>query len=251
MSKPAVLFVGRRASDRALFRQVVDQIGAAPVESVRRAIEQLRAGILAAIIVGDDVDDRSALRLIALARRVQPTIVVLFLWSEERATGAAVRVQMTKVVERRLLGAALRGVLCHEAPPEEVDAHQVDAEILLVDDDAFVLRMMSRSLRDLGYKTAMAPSPAHALALLESRPFKMLIFDVDMPEQSGIELARSLRAGELGATNQDAPLVFMTADGRASTFTDTFDVGALRCLIKPFDGEHLGAVVAGLLHEAA
>jgi len=249
MSNPAVLFVGRRASDRAFFRQVVDQIGATPVETVRRAVEHLRVGALAAMVIGDDVDDGSALRLIALARRAQPTIVVMFLWSEERATGAAVRVPGAKVVERRLLGAALRGVLCHDA--QEAEAHDADAEILLVDDDALVLRMMNRSLRALGYKTAMAPSPAVALALLEQRPFKMLIFDVDMPEQSGIELARSLRAGELGGTNQDAPLVFVTADDRAKTFTDTFDAGAMRCLIKPFDGEHLGAVVAGLLHEAA
>lgn len=252
MNIPSVLFVGRRASDRAFFRQVVAHVGAIPVLSVRGALESLCEGALSAMVIGDDVDDASALRLISLVRQAQPTLPVIFLWSEERATGVAVRQAATTVVERRLLAAAIGGVLNHQEPAVETPQRaELADDILLVDDDTLILRMMSRALRDLGYRTSTAPSPADAVALLRTKQFKMLVFDVEMPEQNGIDLMRSLRNGELGSANQETPVVFMTADNRPSTFGDIFDVGALHCLIKPVDGDRFGAIVAGLLHEAA
>ncbi|MDE7324882.1 MAG: LytTR family DNA-binding domain-containing protein [Lachnospiraceae bacterium] len=70
----------------------------------------------------------------------------------------------------------------------------------------------------------------------QEKDFDILLLDVEMPEISGIELAKTVRA-----ENRVVQIIFIT--GYYEYFSDGFDVSALHYLIKPVDGEKLFPVL--------
>lgn len=70
----------------------------------------------------------------------------------------------------------------------------------------------------------------------EERDFDILLLDVEMPEMSGVELAKRVRQ-----ENRALQIVFIT--GYYEYFSDGFDVSALHYLLKPVDGEKLCPVL--------
>lgn len=271
--RPAFLFASRNTEDHHVFKTVVAELGAVSLDNVKGALGMMCDGAVDALIVSDDIDDMSAARLIRLARRVDPTLVVIYVCESRRSEQAmAVGTNANVIVERplseRTLRQLLANVIAHkdEAAPIALSTQQVRqpepmplaiarpihaADLLIVDDDAQLLRMMDRTLRTAGYTTFSAPSPAYAIELLRTTRFQMLVLDVSMPMQTGIELAQQIRNGRYGSGNRDVPIMFVTADNRATTYEETFDVSALRCLIKPFDGEHFCRIVDSLVSHAA
>ena len=83
--------------------------------------------------------------------------------------------------------------------------------ILVVDDEVGFARSMARSLRRLGHEPTLALHPVDALALFREQSFDAVITDIDMPEMSGIELARSLRQ-----QRGDVPIAFCTGSDPAN-----------------------------------
>jgi CheY-like chemotaxis protein len=76
--------------------------------------------------------------------------------------------------------------------------------ILVVDDDEQCARLLERALRRLGHDPVVALHPTDALDLFHAQSFDAIITDIDMPEMSGIELARQIRA------ESDVPIAFCT-----------------------------------------
>lgn len=70
--------------------------------------------------------------------------------------------------------------------------------VLLVEDHADTLRLMSRLLRRQGYSVHEATNCAEALALAERERCNVLISDVELPDCTGLELMRELRARDSG-----------------------------------------------------
>lgn len=68
----------------------------------------------------------------------------------------------------------------------------VPATILVVDDDDPVRVMLARLLRTHGYRVLQAAHAAEARAIIESQPVDLVVSDIVMPGESGIELRRSL-----------------------------------------------------------
>ena len=66
------------------------------------------------------------------------------------------------------------------------------ATILVVDDDDPVRVMLARLLRTQGYTVVQAPHATEARAQLDSRPLDLVISDIVMPGESGIELRRTI-----------------------------------------------------------
>jgi two-component system cell cycle sensor histidine kinase/response regulator CckA len=65
--------------------------------------------------------------------------------------------------------------------------------VLIVDDEASILRFVDRVLRKAGYETSIAPGATEALALLPAEAaFDLLVTDLMMPDMHGDELARLL-----------------------------------------------------------
>jgi two-component system, cell cycle sensor histidine kinase and response regulator CckA len=65
-------------------------------------------------------------------------------------------------------------------------------KILVVDDERALAVLMARALTRLGHTTTVAHHPGDALAVLDDT-YDAVITDIDMPEMSGIELARAIR----------------------------------------------------------
>jgi DNA-binding response OmpR family regulator len=128
---------------------------------------------------------------------------------------------------------------------------EYSADILLVDDDAQLLRAMDRTLRAQGYKTITALGPTAAADVLLTTRFSLVLLDVNMPLRSGLELAHGIRRGEFALGNRHVPIVFVTSDDRATIYEQTYDVSALGFVIKPVAASRLVSVVDAVLHRAA
>jgi len=95
--------------------------------------------------------------------------------------------------------------------------------VLIVDDDASLLAMMSLSLRRAGYATLSARSGPEALLLLATRPIDCLVTDGRMDPMDGFELSR--RAKDLKPELRIAMVsaVYDSADAKASPIDRIFE----------------------------
>jgi CheY-like chemotaxis protein len=119
------------------------------------------------------------------------------------------------------------------------------AHILLIDDDAAILRVQQALLSREGHQVATAGNGKEALPLLHGAAFDLVITDLIMPEREGMETIQLLR--------RDYPktkIIASSGGGRADA-TDYLNMaklmGANAILPKPFTREELLAAVAQAL----
>ena len=115
---------------------------------------------------------------------------------------------------------------------------QEKTRILLVDDDAAVLRVIQRRLEKAGHDVVVCAGGVEALAILAKQTFDAMISDIQMPGVSGLALLRAVREHDL-----DLPVVLVTGNPGVSSASDAVGYGAFRYLIKPVPFEELDAVV--------
>jgi two-component system sensor histidine kinase and response regulator WspE len=131
-----------------------------------------------------------------------------------------------------LLQLALRRSGAADAPA----APAADAPLLLLADDSpTVLATLSRILRSAGYRLQTAADGAHALTLASSRPFDLVLSDVDMPRLDGLSLARRLRESPRTA---GLPLILLSYKDSPADIARGLAAGATdylpkRCLSSP------------------
>jgi signal transduction histidine kinase len=107
--------------------------------------------------------------------------------------------------------------------------HASPARLLIVDDEAVLLRSLCQTLQDQGYETTGFSSAREALAKLREQSFDLLLADLAMPEMDGITLLRE-------ALQVDRMLVgvIMTGEGTISTAVEAMRSGAYDYVLKPF-----------------
>ncbi len=105
-----------------------------------------------------------------------------------------------------------------------------DKKILVVDDDELVLLAVSELLMSRGYDVTTASSGADALAQLGDNTFDLCLFDVIMPEMSGLELCAKVREMEAAA---DLPIIMLTAKSADEDREAGMAAGANLYLPKP------------------
>ena len=115
--------------------------------------------------------------------------------------------------------------------------------VLVVDDDRLVLATVAEGLREAGYAVDTAESAQEARERVGAARPDIALLDVRMPGETGIELARWLRA-------RDIPFLFLTAYGDASIVREAVEEGALGYLIKPVDVPQLVAALEAALQRA-
>jgi signal transduction histidine kinase/CheY-like chemotaxis protein len=116
------------------------------------------------------------------------------------------------------------------------------ARILAVDDDTDVVEFIVAYLEPFGYEVSTATTSARALELARSQDFDLVLCDVGMPKQSGIEVARELRAG-----GYRGKLVLMTGWDTPTLSSDARAADCDQLLKKPFVGTELVDVLDALL----
>ena len=120
-----------------------------------------------------------------------------------------------------------------------------DAHVLVVDDDERLRALLQKYLSQNGFRVSVAPGAGEARALLKSMAFDLLIVDVMMPGESGLDLTRSVRA------QSQVPILMLTARGEAEHRIAGLEHGADDYLPKPFEPRELVLRCASLLRRAA
>lgn len=118
--------------------------------------------------------------------------------------------------------------------------------ILYVEDDARLADEVSRLMEGQGDRLAWCASGQEGLRRAAAESFDLVILDRMLPDLSGIEIVRRLRGA--GAV---APVLMLSALGRAENRTEGLDAGVDDYLAKPFDPGELLARVRALHRRAA
>ncbi len=107
--------------------------------------------------------------------------------------------------------------------------------VLLVDDDERLRKLMARYLTEHGFMVTVAASAAQARDLLRSIDPDVLVLDVMMENETGLELTERLRADRAPSL----PILLLTARGAPEDRIAGFEAGADDYLAKPFDPREL------------
>jgi putative two-component system response regulator len=117
-----------------------------------------------------------------------------------------------------------------------------EEQILIVDDDRAVRLVLAELLRAAGYSCTTAGGSLEAHRLLDERPFALLLSDVNMPDGSGLELARHVLEAHIGVA-----AVMVTGVDDPDIATAALELGAYGYLLKPFGSLQVEIQVANAL----
>ncbi|WP_343561939.1 response regulator transcription factor [Kiloniella sp. b19] len=115
--------------------------------------------------------------------------------------------------------------------------------LLVVDDDERLRSLLKRFLCEQGFRISTADSARAARDCMASLDFDLLILDIMMPGETGLELTRSLR-DEAG---KDVPILLLTAMGESTDRITGLESGADDYLPKPFEPRELVLRVQSIL----
>lgn len=121
--------------------------------------------------------------------------------------------------------------------------------ILVVDDDTRLRELLRKFLTDNGFAVSTAADAAEARAQMAGLHFDLLVLDVMMPGESGLELARGLRQGEAAGTPH-VPILMLTARSEVEDRIDGLEHGADDYLSKPFEARELLLRLRSILRRA-
>src|SRR4029450_1794461 len=107
------------------------------------------------------------------------------------------------------------------------------AHILVVDDDQRIRDLLARYLFENGFRVTTATDAASARAAMRGLAFDVVILDVMMPGESGLELARDLKS--ISAI----PICLLTAQAEAEQRIGGLETGADDYVVKPFEPREL------------
>jgi len=123
----------------------------------------------------------------------------------------------------------------------------VPARILVVDDQPDVVELLCLQLERAGHTCIAAANGTEALALAAEHHPEVILLDIGLPDMSGYDVARALRARDDGGTFYLAAITgYGTAEDRRRAFAAGFD----RHLLKPAKSSEIAALLidAGLRH---
>lgn len=118
--------------------------------------------------------------------------------------------------------------------------------ILLVEDDAMLAEALSQALRDAAYAVDWVGNATLAIQALKSSEHQVVLLDLGLPDKSGLEVLRTLRASG-GA----AAVLIITARDELADRVAGLDLGADDYLVKPFDIPELLARLRAIVRRSA
>jgi len=119
-------------------------------------------------------------------------------------------------------------------------------KILVVDDDAIVIKSCRRILEAEGLEVTTVPGADEALEKIKQSEFDLLLMDVKMPRHDGIFLMREIKKNW-----PDIPIIVMSGYPTPETISDVLKLGAAQFIPKPFRPDELTKVVHQVLQKVA
>ncbi|MDM8567490.1 hybrid sensor histidine kinase/response regulator [Candidatus Halobeggiatoa sp. HSG11] len=108
--------------------------------------------------------------------------------------------------------------------------------ILVVDDTAANLRVLSQILLENDYKVRPAISGEIALKLIKSINIDLILLDIQMPKMNGYEVCKNLQAD---TETQNIPIIFVSALDDISDKIKAFEAGGVDYITKPYQAEEI------------
>ncbi|MEQ8371248.1 MAG: response regulator [Alphaproteobacteria bacterium] len=118
-------------------------------------------------------------------------------------------------------------------PPATAPQKPAQSHILVVDDDARLRDLLRQYLSDNGFRVSVAADAEEARAAIGNMEFDLIVLDLMLPGESGLDLARGLR------TESAIPILMLTAMGEPSDRIQGLEFGADDYLTKPFEPREL------------
>src|SRR5215813_3338597 len=103
------------------------------------------------------------------------------------------------------------------------------ARILIVDDDDRILRLVRRLLERSGYDCTTAPSGAAAEEILSREPFELMLCDLQMPGETGLDVITNVRT-----SYPDTAAIMVTGVDDEKLADHALELGAYGYIVKPF-----------------
>jgi len=129
-----------------------------------------------------------------------------------------------------------------ERQPDLVEA--VQPHVLVVDDDKRLRELLGRYLTDQGFRVTTAISAIEARSKISSVTFDLLVLDIMMPGETGLQLTERLRR------DSNVPILLLTAMGESQDRIKGLLVGADDYLAKPFEPRELVLRIQAILKRA-
>ena len=116
--------------------------------------------------------------------------------------------------------------------------------LLLVEDDIMLGKATAEGLKT-AYAVDWCESAEDAAEALKTTPYDLVVLDVNLPGQSGLDLLKTLRKG-----NDNRPVLFLTARDAVAHRIEGLNAGADDYLVKPFDLDELIARAGALIRRS-
>ena len=127
---------------------------------------------------------------------------------------------------------------------EEVGTEMAAPRILVVDDEANVVKSCVRMLQLAGFEARGVTTGAEAIDLYKENRFDLVLVDLKMPGMDGLEVLRAIREYDPSAS-----VLIFTAYGTKESVVEALRLGAREFLEKPLDAQRLIATIRRLLEQ--
>jgi len=124
-------------------------------------------------------------------------------------------------------------------PPDDNASH-----ILIIDDDRRIRQLLTKYLTEHNYRVTAAENAGQARARMKGMDFDLLVLDVMMPGESGLDFARDLRIGN------EVPILMLSALSEKEQRIVGLEAGVDDYLSKPFEPRELLLRIASILRRS-
>ena len=122
-------------------------------------------------------------------------------------------------------------------------------KILLVDDSSTMRRIQKNTLESLGFTDVdEAEDGQDAVAKVGKAPYELVLMDWNMPNMTGIELLRAVRAD---AQLRHLPFLMITAEAKRENIIEAAQAGASGYIVKPFTAATLEEKLAKIFQSTS
>lgn len=119
------------------------------------------------------------------------------------------------------------------------------SQILIVDDEPELCKVLKKVLTKEGYRVLTATTERKALSLLKKEKIHLLLLDLNMPGIGGLEVLQKIRGK--GKKKNLVPTVILTAYASLFSAREAMELGAVDYITKPFDLNEVKSVIKEVL----